>query len=1072
MSGRPEEGLYGNVASQSSNVSQGGRRRTRSEFEGDTDYSSTTRRRLEGMYRPQWTMSSTVEDILLEGSTNRTEMRLNDFLRSKLCGRGVVDTNENVTMEMFVLRPTMFIKDNEILGSITTSPQYRELEERKILLEAIYKLHHEGVDSLEQWRDHEGKDTVAPLARTKLNEVLTQVLREEKREAEERARREQQQIIFNLSAKIEDLLFGGSVRVMDIKLNDFLTLELDGRGILRANRNVLLRDFFINPTSHIRDAGVLNEIRASGAYARMEGTVREEIDKGEAVRRLCEKGVFSLEQWRDYEGKDTLTRHVCGKLNGVLTHVETQIIEAEERLIREAEERLRREAEERRRRAQEMKFTMSTNIEDVLFRGEFRYREMKLNDFLLMRFGVRGVVATNRSVLLEEFFKDPARYIRDARVLNEIQITDAYLRIEWVVREEMDKGEDVRKLKQAGVFNLQKWSEAAPEVKESVHEITKSFLDAAAEEAASKPTMTTVVSIKMEGYYESVYNARWHHVVEVPGGEGTQTGMGMKVKEGKPKQSWTYKKAGQTFEKDDGVRQSGEAPLRLMVLTSDKGWPYTWNRKGVQSARDCYVNCEVDRVWRIVKGDLTKWSSSHGKADFTPERRVLVGTPGIGKSMAAGSYLLYQLLQYDVEKLQMVVYFIADRTFLFDKTSRTVSTYMGDFSDASFVTSLSDRGMKGYIIHDLAEPDDAPSGDLPPRGWGMVLVSPPFERNYKEWVKRSDATKMVMDCPGESDVKAMCVWMRRHQPVREQAEYWKVVKSQMDEVGPIPRYIFDERKYDNWVQRCHKTVDEATSSVLLQYTGLGCGGSWDRMKVLYWLARVVRVRGETSGSEILFNVPVSAHLGNKTLFKSAKLMQQHDFNLLISGLTDYLISENFGRSTVFAFLNGSFVSAIERRLRELRPSPQRQSHRCALAVYSRERPTRHHVLPPLEHFSERIDVECGVLYVTEVENFPLVDGLFFVKSNPMTLVGLQMAAAGEHHTTTSTVRQFNEYLAEYFEGWEELSQDMSWEMIYVQHADSTPMNDWQRCDVVNSDDVSTKEKQKIAAFWNEKVHQY
>ncbi|EKG08082.1 retrotransposon hot spot (RHS) protein, putative, partial [Trypanosoma cruzi] len=132
--------------------------------------------------------------------------------------------------------------------------------------------------------------------------------------------------------------------------------------------------------------------------------------------------------------------------------------------------------------------------------------------------------------------------------------------------------------------------------------------------------------------------------------------MGMEVKEGKPKQSWTYKKSGRTFEKDDGVQQSGAVRLRLMVLTSDKAWPCTWNRKGVESTRDCYVNCEVERVWQIVKGDLTEWFSSHGKADFTPGRRVLVGTPGIGKSMAAGSYLLYQLLQYDVKKLQMVVY--------------------------------------------------------------------------------------------------------------------------------------------------------------------------------------------------------------------------------------------------------------------------------------------------------------------------------------------------------------------------------------------------------------------------------
>ncbi|PWU82906.1 putative retrotransposon hot spot (RHS) protein [Trypanosoma cruzi] len=49
--------------------------------------------------------------------------------------------------------------------------------------------------------------------------------------------------------------------------------------------------------------------------------------------------------------------------------------------------------------------------------------------------------------------------------------------------------------------------------------------------------------------YESVYNARWHHVMEVPGGEGT----GMEVHEGKPPQPWTYKAVGRTLEKDDGV---------------------------------------------------------------------------------------------------------------------------------------------------------------------------------------------------------------------------------------------------------------------------------------------------------------------------------------------------------------------------------------------------------------------------------------------------------------------------------------------------------------------------------------
>ncbi|RNF12054.1 retrotransposon hot spot (RHS) protein [Trypanosoma cruzi] len=66
--------------------------------------------------------------------------------------------------------------------------------------------------------------------------------------------------------------------------------------------------------------------------------------------------------------------------------------------------------------------------------------------------------------------------------------------------------------------------------------------------------------------------------------------------------------------------------------------------------------------------------------------------------------------------------------------------------------------------------------------------------------------------------------------------------------------------------------------------------------------------------------------------------------------------------------------------------------------------------------------------------FPLVDFFFLMVLNPKTLFGSRMATAGGHHTTTSTVRQFTECLAAYFNGWGELSRDMSWDMIYVQHA--------------------------------------
>ncbi|PWV10477.1 putative retrotransposon hot spot protein (RHS) [Trypanosoma cruzi] len=257
--------------------------------------------------------------------------------------------------------------------------------------------------------------------------------------------------------------------------------------------------------------------------------------------------------------KHTITPLARGKPNGVLTQVLTEA---------------RREAEERLRGTQEMKFTISTNIEDVLFKGRARVNEMKLNDFLARELDGRGIVDTNRDVLLEEFFKDPTKYICDKGVLNEIQASGHYLSMKRAVKGEVIFDEDIRKLCDKGVNNPPGRSLAAAEVKATIHNSTKHFLDAAAEEARN-PT-TTSAPEKLEGCYESVHNARWHHVVEFPGEEG----MGMKVKEGKPPQSWTYRAVGEFLENDDGVQQSGAAERpRLVVLTSDKGWPYSWKRK-------------------------------------------------------------------------------------------------------------------------------------------------------------------------------------------------------------------------------------------------------------------------------------------------------------------------------------------------------------------------------------------------------------------------------------------------------------------------------------------------------------
>ncbi|PWU88464.1 putative retrotransposon hot spot (RHS) protein [Trypanosoma cruzi] len=872
---------------------------------GSCDGSDAAERRgVEGMRRPQWTMSSAIEDVLLEGSTNRTDMKLNDFLRGKLGGRAVVDADHKVTMEEFVRRPNAYVQDQRLLKRIFNLTAYQELE-------AINKLHSEGVLFLEQWRDYEGKDTITPLARGKLNAVLSQIQRES--------------------------------------------------------------------------------------------------------------------------------------------------LEAEERLIREEEER--------RRRAQEMKFTISTTIEDVLFRGEFRYREMKLNDFLLLRFGGKGVVATNRSVLLEEFFKDPARYIHDEGVLNEIKASDGYWRMERTVKEEMNMEEDVKKLHYNHVISLLGWSLATPEVKESVHEITKQSLDAALEDVRNPMRMSA--SNILKGFYESVYNARWSHVVEVSGGEGT----GLEVKEGKPPQQWTYKKVGYCLERDDGVQQSGEATPVLMVLTSDKGWPYTLNAPH-GAGNDLCVNSEVERVWRIVKRDLTEWFSNFDLTlNSSPLPRVLIGTPGIGKSMNAGSYLLYQLLHYDIRKLQVVVHCFGSTAYVFDKTAKTVTKYMGEIISESVLDGLRQRGMKGYIIYDVARKGTPPDrGFAPSSGWGMIVVSSPEVSNYDEWEKQVKASRIIMNCPEEVDVKAMCAWMKRGLEPDEQAEYWRMVEERMEKVGPIPRHIFDEKIYKDRLGAVNGALLAIKPTDFGKNFTLGGEEKWYSEDPSHKLVKIVREITK-KGAEVFFNALISADIGFRIAERLEKEMDAKDLLLLILRSHGALVSRALEQLGLRVFMYGELVSALVEELNELRPPKRKEAQDSVLTLNHQGHPTRTVGLAGLQGGVTRIPMEYGVLYLPAVENFPLVDGFFFVNSPRRTLVGLQMTTASAHHTTTSTVKQFTEHLAAYFEGWEELSREMSWEMIYIKNADSKNISKWQRCGPVNPNNENDAGK-RIVAFWKGKVHQY
>ncbi|RNC58273.1 retrotransposon hot spot (RHS) protein [Trypanosoma cruzi] len=107
---------------QASAVPQGDSwRRARPESEGETDQPAATHTRVEERQRLQWTMSSTVKDILLEGNTGSTNMKLNDFLTMELDGRGVLDANRDVLLEACFNDPTKYIHDAGVLNEIKAS---------------------------------------------------------------------------------------------------------------------------------------------------------------------------------------------------------------------------------------------------------------------------------------------------------------------------------------------------------------------------------------------------------------------------------------------------------------------------------------------------------------------------------------------------------------------------------------------------------------------------------------------------------------------------------------------------------------------------------------------------------------------------------------------------------------------------------------------------------------------------------------------------------------------------------------------------------------------------------------
>ncbi|RNE97773.1 putative retrotransposon hot spot (RHS) protein [Trypanosoma conorhini] len=375
-----------------------------------------------------------------------------------------------------------------------------------------------------------------------------------------------------------------------------------------------------------------------------------------------------------------------------------------------------------------------------------------------------------------------------------------------------------------------------------------------------------------EGFYDSVFNAKWSHVLGHPGGEGEERELRMEVKEGQsPTQSWEYKSRGMSFELDDAVEQFSPPRPRLMVLSSEKGWPYSL-QDGTALA-DCFVTAEAERVWKRLDGGLRMLFSHPMGRNYDVKRVLLLGTPGIGQSMTVGSYLLYQLLHYDAEQLQVAVYCLGgELAYVFDKTTQTATEHEGAGSIVDVINDLAGREKKGYIVYDVSEEGAPPSPGLSPAGWGVIVLGSPEKYNYRALAMQLRVGLTIMNCPSEHEVKAMCAWRTRDRPAQEQKEYWETVYRRMDEIGPVPRYILTEADFNERTAAVNSALQAIDASVARDFFIHEEGNMWCPENPFQKIGKVERKRSQY-GLEIM-NV--------KTLSPNLKFQVEHRLCMVLS----------------------------------------------------------------------------------------------------------------------------------------------------------------------------------------------
>ncbi|CCD14205.1 unnamed protein product [Trypanosoma congolense IL3000] len=718
-------------------------------------------------------------------------------------------------------------------------------------------------------------------------------------------------------------------------------------------------------------------------------------------------------------------------------------------------------------------WTLDSPVKEVLLEDCAGLSDMSLHDFLMKHF---GETFGSSCVSMRVFMGNPSFFLRDESLLTMVTESEPY-------REYKTMREGVDRLSAKGIISLRQWeSAAAANEVEDVGAYVRGVLNAAL--AIATRISNAPSGVEIDGAYDAVFNARWSYVVRSDEYDKKWLGMGvLRVAPGEQPHLWSEAQADvpydpkELWEGDEVPDVSGK--LVMAVLSSERGWPYGFfqgddvRKEKVKSlteydaACDAYIRRENLRVWYIVEKNIGEWLRDRGYV----HPFIVIGTPGIGKSFATGSLLLYQLLHYPSDDLKVVAYFVEGKAYIFHRKERRVVYYTRQQAAVDEIEDMIRRGVKGYIIFDISG-NSVHIGDLP-YAWGIVLISSPNVKKFHEFAKRrQDTLPIYMNCYEDAEFKAALVWERHWKVVNNRIRLedvnlendWKVLKKRIDMVGPLPRYVLAGQA------TFEKRVSEVETALRLMRDELGYymrvldnPHEWHEDGTTHKLVKLVRceVKGKVECRNRVTSVYVLKELARK--LRAAHLKVNLIYHILCGALEKCAVLLEELSLDIF-----TLREAVDTLVKHLEHLPRgneakRESVLC-------QRGAKGRVPTSLSEFASdgpKQKLVTGRIYKPLTTNFPLVDGFFVVEGVGFkTIVLVQVTKAKEHHTKKTTVNAFREYMGKVFEDWENIEKAYTWELIYVQHVDSTAIKKRQRCassgDAANDTDI---------ALWD-RIHQY